>query len=700
MTSLLRQIVAGPRAKHKETGLDLCYVTDDIIVTSGPSQTYPQRAYRNPLDRVVAFLDAKHGENWAIWEFRAEGTGYPDEAVYGRIRHYPWPDHHPPPFRLVPMITASMRNWLHGDEDDQTTGNAAQSNQPSTHSDKTNDKSKRVVVVHCKAGKGRSGTAACSYLISQCKWTAEDALAQFTKRRMRPNLGAGVSIPSQLRTISYVDRWTKGGKKYVDREIEILEVHVWGLRHGVKISVEGFADEGKKIKVFHTFNKNERLIVQGDAPGEGGLLDFVGDALSPQGGNDDEIYEDVDYNQVVNGDNQKSSGANSSSTSKSSSPSRSQSKKGSRTSLLLRNRSPALPRTNTMASNSELGGMAVILKPTSPIRIPNSDICVSLERRNRAPASMGLTMVTAVAHVWFNAFFEGKGPEQDGNADDSGVFEIEWERMDGIKGSSRKGTKAADKISVLWRAVGVQGPAVETPGVVITEPREGSPVPQMKPADWKGADSGDPDQGKTLGLREADPGSASVSKASSIRSQEVGTSVGSTKEADGAEEYPDDESLQGVKVSGPTGEEDLDIAQERGVGEPSATAAEPGERALSEHEKKVEATKGRAENPEDASGAAKSQEQIADNSPSGLRGGGGSPVESPVGQSPAKDEISQENSADTTVRSGDTTHLGFVKRGKKLLPMHNKHKKKDGSNSADENDEGKDARLMTVHITK
>lgn len=33
MASLLRQIVAGPRAKHAETGLDLCYVTDNIIVT-------------------------------------------------------------------------------------------------------------------------------------------------------------------------------------------------------------------------------------------------------------------------------------------------------------------------------------------------------------------------------------------------------------------------------------------------------------------------------------------------------------------------------------------------------------------------------------------------------------------------------------------------------------------------------------------
>lgn len=33
MASLLRQIVAGPRVPHPETGLDLCYVTEDIIAT-------------------------------------------------------------------------------------------------------------------------------------------------------------------------------------------------------------------------------------------------------------------------------------------------------------------------------------------------------------------------------------------------------------------------------------------------------------------------------------------------------------------------------------------------------------------------------------------------------------------------------------------------------------------------------------------
>jgi protein-tyrosine phosphatase len=255
MASILRQIVAGPRAKHPEAGLDLCYVTDNIIATSGPGATYPQVAYRNPLKDLVKFLDSKHGDKWAIWEFRAEGTGYPDSEVYGRVWHYPWPDHHPPPFALIPLIMGSMRKWLKDDEADG-----------------------RVVVVHCKAGKGRSGTISCSYLISEEGWTPEDAMNRFTERRMRPGF-VGISIPSQRRWITYVDRWAKHGKKYIERPVEILEVHIWGLRDGVKIAVEGYVEEGKVIKKFHTFHRHEREIVRGSISNETGLSDVAMEVL-------------------------------------------------------------------------------------------------------------------------------------------------------------------------------------------------------------------------------------------------------------------------------------------------------------------------------------------------------------------------------------------------------------------------------------
>jgi hypothetical protein len=220
----------------------------------------------------------------------------------------------------------------------------------------------------------------------------------------------------------------------------------------------------------------------------------------------------------------------------------------------------------TLADSSEPGGQAVIFKPAKPVRIPNADVNISVERRNRAPASMGLmTMVTAVAHVWFNTFFEGNGPEQDGKADESGVFEIDWDKMDGIKGSSRKGTRACDRIAVVWRAAKAEGDAEKEagrelpdlgPGIVIHEPGVDSPVPQMRPADWKGDEEGDPDKGKGLGLRPEDPDSASVSKASSVKSEEIGGGD------DGKGEEPDEDSLKGVKTSGPAGEEELDADTE------------------------------------------------------------------------------------------------------------------------------------------
>ncbi|KAI5868352.1 phosphatases II [Durotheca rogersii] len=538
MASLLRQIVAGPRTRHPETGLDLCYVTDNIIATSGPSHTYPQRAYRNPLDRLVSFLDSKHGENWAIWEFRGEGTGYPDELVYNRIRHYPWPDHHPPPFRLVPMIVASMRNWLNGNNLDadtiETEGPGGKNRLVEKVLDKWKDKKgDRVVVVHCKAGKGRSGTMACSYLIAECGWTPEEALTRFTERRMRPKFGGGVTIPSQLRWVGYVDRWTKGGKKFVDRELEIVEIHVWGLRPGVKLSVEGFVEGGRKIKVIHTFTKRERLIVEGNAPGDNGVMamisDMTGYGVSPttegnqlreakQLGREDEATKSSESDNSITTKSKAMRSPpliskiprNKNTGPASSTPRASDIDTESDTTDP--QNSPPSPQTSDL--DPEPGGMAVIFKPRKPILLPNSDVNICVERRNRA--TMNLTMVTSVAHVWFNTFFEGNGPEQDGNPDRSGVFTINWDEMDGIKGSVQKGTRAADRISVVWST-----PASKDEEEELTMPDMGSPVPQMPAADWKGGNDEDPDSQRRLGLRTESPSSADVSKASSLKDEAI-----------------------------------------------------------------------------------------------------------------------------------------------------------------------------------
>ncbi|KAL5363498.1 hypothetical protein BJX96DRAFT_167529 [Aspergillus floccosus] len=430
--SILRQIVAGPRLQHPEAGLDLCYVTDNIIATSGPSANYPQRAYRNPLDDLVRFLDSKHGKNWCIWEFRAEGTGYPDDQVYGRIHHYPFPDHHPPPFALIPAMMGSMKNWLH----------RLDGSQP-------DDAGKRVAVVHCKAGKGRSGTVACSYLISQEGWKMEDALQRFTERRMRVGFGAGVSIPSQLRWVGYVDRWTNGmNKMYVERPVEILELHVWGLRDGVKVAVEGFVDEGKKIKCFHLFHRSERTVVEGD-------------------GRDETTTTDSPAKEPV------SVGTNSSATTL-----------GSAADTATSSGDTSSPERHTTG---------VLFRPKKPVILPTSDVNIDFERRSKA-AYTGWAMVTSIAHVWFNAYFEG------GDKHDSGVFEAEWDALDGIKGTTKKGIRALDRLKVVWRyphpsqlgiQVSTKEEAAPVPGKRISEPKPGETIPESHAADWRGRDVGD-----------------------------------------------------------------------------------------------------------------------------------------------------------------------------------------------------------------
>ncbi|KAJ5172734.1 Phosphatase tensin type [Penicillium capsulatum] len=441
MSSILRQIVAGPRLQHPEAGLDLCYVTDNkvsVIATSGPSATYPQRAYRNPLDALVSFLDSKHGANWSIWEFRAEGTGYPDSEVYGRIHHFPWPDHHPPPFALIPNIMGSMRNWMHRLEDKD-------GSQPG----------ERVAVVHCKAGKGRSGTVATAYLISQEGWKKEEALQRFTDRRMRVGFGAGVSIPSQLRYVDYIDRWTnKLDKQYVERPVEILEVHIWGLRDGVKVAIEGYVDEGKKVKCFHMFHRSERTVIESGNTTPTKKQDGK-EQPSPIA-----VVPSSTWSPMESSQSDSSGGTPTSD----------------------------LARRSTVASNDGLS--AVIFRPKQSVIVPGSDVNIDFERRSKA-AYTGFAMVTSVAHVWFNAYFEG------GHQHDSGVFETEWDAMDGIKGSARKGIRALERLKVVWRYPtppdsGPQKPdakdttAAAVSGRPISEPKPGEPIHESHPADWRG----------------------------------------------------------------------------------------------------------------------------------------------------------------------------------------------------------------------
>ncbi|KAI0746880.1 phosphatases II [Daedaleopsis nitida] len=145
MADYVRRLVSGNKARHKDNELDveldLVYITDNVIVMGYPASGI-EGYYRNRREDAKKFLEHHHGKNFWVFNFcPIKENSYSASFFDGRVSRYPFPDHHAPPLAILPLIAREMRVWLDGSQD-------------------------RVAVLHCKAGKGRSGTMACAYLLT------------------------------------------------------------------------------------------------------------------------------------------------------------------------------------------------------------------------------------------------------------------------------------------------------------------------------------------------------------------------------------------------------------------------------------------------------------------------------------------------------------------------------------------------------
>jgi len=172
------------RFQDDEFDLDLTYVTDRIIAMSLPAHKMTDRTYRNNINDVERFFQTRHANHYRIYNVTSERR-YEEKRFEGNVALVDIDDHNPCPLLELKSVCNSIETFL-------------------------NENDANVVAVHCKGGKGRTGTAICCYLLhSQNIHNADASLAYFAHRRTDESRGdtyQGVQTPSQARYISYYDR--------------------------------------------------------------------------------------------------------------------------------------------------------------------------------------------------------------------------------------------------------------------------------------------------------------------------------------------------------------------------------------------------------------------------------------------------------------------------------------------------------------
>ncbi|KNE69549.1 hypothetical protein AMAG_14111 [Allomyces macrogynus ATCC 38327] len=235
MLNPIRTAVSKKKRRFRGDGfdLDLAYITDRIIAMGYPSESV-EGLYRNPLHEVVRFLDLKHKDHYKVYNLCSERC-YDPVKFYGRVEHIPFEDHNAPPFELIEVFCRSVQAWLDAD-------------------------AANVAVVHCKAGKGRTGVMICAYLLFSGHSKDPNSAMVFYGRARTQN-GHGVTIPSQQRYINYWHRWLRDHLTYTPTERYLTRLTLrappgaataaalGGTHSGVQVTVAAYSN-GQRVFAF------------------------------------------------------------------------------------------------------------------------------------------------------------------------------------------------------------------------------------------------------------------------------------------------------------------------------------------------------------------------------------------------------------------------------------------------------------------
>ncbi len=178
----LSHLVSKKKKRYQGDGfdLDLAYVTDRIIATGFPAEGR-EGVYRNSFKETYRFLTTKHGGHFAVVNLCCEPNRQYDVSKFGGapVYRFGFEDHNPPPLQMISEFCRVANAFL-----DQHPSN--------------------VLAIHCKAGKGRTGTMISCLLLDRYadkNITPLDALQYYGK--MRTHDDKGVTIASQTRYVRY-----------------------------------------------------------------------------------------------------------------------------------------------------------------------------------------------------------------------------------------------------------------------------------------------------------------------------------------------------------------------------------------------------------------------------------------------------------------------------------------------------------------
>ncbi|ELP89460.1 phosphatase, putative [Entamoeba invadens IP1] len=211
---MIRTIAAQDKTCLSFQGMlfDLSYVLPNLIAMAFPATGFSQQ-WRNSRNDVAAFLAKNHKDHFKIWNLTEEqydGTPFNNQVV-----HAGFLDHQPPKFNFLIEIVSDIVKYL-------------------------NEDPMNTAVIHCRAGRGRTGIVVCAVLLALGRAkTTEEALTLFGERRSKKQ--RGVTAPCQMRYVYYFDCYLRSFENFIKIPsylIKFSSIETFGL----KIGISGYED--------------------------------------------------------------------------------------------------------------------------------------------------------------------------------------------------------------------------------------------------------------------------------------------------------------------------------------------------------------------------------------------------------------------------------------------------------------------------